>query len=429
MKYEAPYGVSDPNASYINGNPSTGTMGSIPPAASIENPQREIVNFESDSGLTPTDADLHQLSKAVQNGMVNYCQDAGTPNFIAITPSPALAGYALGQHFRIKMANANTGPVQINISGVGWAPVVHGDKTNLGAGELFVGQMIDVAFDNTNWQMMTGGSGGLIMMTAPRTLYLDANIGSDTAYDGTQATINGTQGPFKTLQHAINVMLTYNLGGWNFTIKFADGDYVTTSILTLPQPNGSGNVLLSGNPANPFAVRLINAGTGTTLQITGGNYYFDGLYIQATAPVGADNGSCIWVVGGGASAWIAAVSFGQCPGAQLQVGGTCSVAGPIRIYGGAANHLFATNNGVVQFFGPPLPDLTIMNAVSYSQAFIEASNGASFVAPYNSITGAGFVTGAKYIAVGNGVINTEGRGVSYYPGTVAGATSSGGQYL
>ena len=61
MKYKQPYGVSDPNAAYINGNPSTGTMGSIPPAASIENPQREIVNFINDSGLTPTDADLHQL--------------------------------------------------------------------------------------------------------------------------------------------------------------------------------------------------------------------------------------------------------------------------------------------------------------------------------------------------------------------------------
>lgn len=43
MLYNQPYGISDPNASYINGNPSTGTMGSIPPALSIEHPQREIV--------------------------------------------------------------------------------------------------------------------------------------------------------------------------------------------------------------------------------------------------------------------------------------------------------------------------------------------------------------------------------------------------
>jgi hypothetical protein len=43
LLYNQPYGISDPNAPYINGNPSTGTMGSIPPALSIEHPQREIV--------------------------------------------------------------------------------------------------------------------------------------------------------------------------------------------------------------------------------------------------------------------------------------------------------------------------------------------------------------------------------------------------
>jgi hypothetical protein len=63
MKYQRPYGVSDPNAAYVNGNPSTGTMGSIPPAASIEYPQREIVNLITDSKFTPTDADLVSSAK------------------------------------------------------------------------------------------------------------------------------------------------------------------------------------------------------------------------------------------------------------------------------------------------------------------------------------------------------------------------------
>ena len=43
MLYNQPFGITDPNAPYINGNPNTGTMGSIPPALSIEHPQREIV--------------------------------------------------------------------------------------------------------------------------------------------------------------------------------------------------------------------------------------------------------------------------------------------------------------------------------------------------------------------------------------------------
>ena len=82
MKYQQPYGVSDPNAGYINGNPSTGTMGSIPPAASIEYPQREIVNLISDAGaVVPADTDLHgnwqRVSKAVA---INFGVDIGIAN-------------------------------------------------------------------------------------------------------------------------------------------------------------------------------------------------------------------------------------------------------------------------------------------------------------------------------------------------------------
>ena len=180
MKYEPPYGVADPNASYINGNPSTGTMGSIPPAASIENPQREIVNFETDSGLTPTDGDLHQLSKSVQGGVVNYATDAGSPNFIAITLTPALNAYSLGLRLVIKVGYTNTANVKINANGIGFVSLLHSDLTELGQGEIKAGQMIEAAWDGTQFQMLSGGGGGLVMMTAPRTFYVDPNIGDDT---------------------------------------------------------------------------------------------------------------------------------------------------------------------------------------------------------------------------------------------------------
>ena len=97
MKYEQPYGVSDPNASYINGNPSTGTMGSIPPAGSIEYPQREIVNLIIDAKFTPTDADLRQLGKAVQSGQLNYAPNTGVPGAAIAAISPG-AGCLLSRY-------------------------------------------------------------------------------------------------------------------------------------------------------------------------------------------------------------------------------------------------------------------------------------------------------------------------------------------
>src|SRR4029077_17440940 len=101
MLYNQPYGITDTDAPYINGNPETGVMGSIPPAASIEHPQREIVNMITASGLVQAETDLFQLARAIQGGSLNYAVDAGTPNFIAITSAIGLAGYVAGLCFRI----------------------------------------------------------------------------------------------------------------------------------------------------------------------------------------------------------------------------------------------------------------------------------------------------------------------------------------
>lgn len=64
MKYVPPIGGAA-NDSYIDGNPAGGIEGSPVPAAAIEDPQREIVQVINDAGLTPTDADLGQLSEAI----------------------------------------------------------------------------------------------------------------------------------------------------------------------------------------------------------------------------------------------------------------------------------------------------------------------------------------------------------------------------
>jgi hypothetical protein len=83
--YNQPYGVSDPNASYVNGDPSIGRAGSIPPAASIEFDQREIVevitranaraysDFSGAPCAAPDNGDLTQLRKAIE-GFISSSQ-------------------------------------------------------------------------------------------------------------------------------------------------------------------------------------------------------------------------------------------------------------------------------------------------------------------------------------------------------------------
>jgi hypothetical protein len=145
MQYNQPYGmppeVTWGDTPYVNGNPSTGTQGSIPPAASIEYPQREIVNTISDAGLTPSNSDLSQLAKAIQSGQLFFGVDAGTANAYQITVKPTPNALLPGMVFIVKIGNANTGPSVLNVNAMGPHPVSHYDGSPLGNGELLPGAL------------------------------------------------------------------------------------------------------------------------------------------------------------------------------------------------------------------------------------------------------------------------------------------------
>jgi hypothetical protein len=436
MKYQAPYGVSDPNAAYINGNPSTGTMGSIPPAGSIEFPQREVVNFISDSSLTPTDADLHQLSRAAQWGKVNYVQDAGTANFIAVTPTPAIASYLPGMHFRIKVANANTGPTKLNVNGVGFSPVVRAnDQSELAAGDLFLGQIIEVTWDGTHWQILSGISGGgPTYLIGPRDFYVNGTTGDDTAYDGTQATVdtpNG-HGPFKTLQRAQNQTYKYNLNGYSINIHVADGTYTNPTFpgacVGCGVNNGSGMINYIGNTSNPAAVVLTSSqGMAISAGGAGCSVSFNGFRLTSTGDAPGWVGGAVAIYTG-AYVTLYKIQFGPCLDYHISMeggGANCSYQGPFIIDGGTVAHILATQGAYIR---QPLipPTLTITGPVNIG-TFI-AAQAAQTLVTYSVINGYGNVNGNKFSASMNGIILTAGAGVNYYPGTVAGATATGGQY-
>jgi len=65
MIYNQPVGGTS-NDPYVTGVPGV-TPGSIPPAAAIEHPQREILAVIEGAGLTPSAADLTQLRQAIQS--------------------------------------------------------------------------------------------------------------------------------------------------------------------------------------------------------------------------------------------------------------------------------------------------------------------------------------------------------------------------
>ncbi|MGY3130124.1 hypothetical protein ACVWZM_000806 [Bradyrhizobium sp. USDA 4501] len=153
MEYNPPYGISDPDAPYINGDPSIGRMGSIPPASSIEFPQREIVGFITQSGLTPTNDDLRQLSKAVQSGKVIYAVDTGTANAMVASLTPAITVLTPGLTVRIKKIGAkNTGPATLDV-GTGVNLIKRASGASLLDNDLPAGIITELIWDGSVWQI------------------------------------------------------------------------------------------------------------------------------------------------------------------------------------------------------------------------------------------------------------------------------------
>lgn len=186
MKYNAPYGASDQDAPFVNGNPLTGTAGSVPPAQSIEHPQREIVNAIIAAGLTPDANDLTQLSKAiialvgsgrpfatpaevlaaaltnkvispatlapaVQGGKWRYAVSGGTANALTVTLNPVPT--EAPQYIKVRFSATNTasGP-SIKVNGLTALPTIYSDGTPVLIGEFIAG--------NEGWFVRHDDAGG-----------------------------------------------------------------------------------------------------------------------------------------------------------------------------------------------------------------------------------------------------------------------------
>jgi hypothetical protein len=427
MKYEQPYGVSDPNASYINGNPSTGTMGSIPPAASIENPQREIVNTITDAGIAATDADLHQLAKAIQSGQLNFKHDTGTANAYATSLVPNPGSYFEGLSVILKVGNLNTGASVLNINSIGNAPIVRADGSPLTGGELIGGQYVLFLFDGTSWRMVWATSGSIagmpVWLTKTTDFYVNGTTGND-AWDGTSATfVSGKKGPFQTLQRAANEYPKYNLNGYMINIHVAGGTYAKVSC---GPANGSGQVNWVGNPASPTTV-AINAASGSAVIIglAGPPMQFDGFTLTSGVAIPGDPGFGIWVVQG-AQVITVNLTFGAAYTAHIGCSeATLTIDGAINI-NGVSQICLDCDGGRIILNAVTLPVFNFNIGMTYAAGFVNASNVGRVVGPgvFNGIANVG---GPKYFITGNGILNTFGQGVAAWPGNQPGVLSTGGQ--
>lgn len=155
MQYVKPFNATDPDAPYIDADPPTAVEGSVIPAAAVEDPQREIVNFILKSQLAPSSGDKVQLAKSVQIDRVNWAEDTGTADHIVIDLDPAPDTLVKGLKVWVLAAATNTGAVDVTCNGV-TKPLLTQSLVNLAAGQYTINGIWQIAYDGTQWQMLIG---------------------------------------------------------------------------------------------------------------------------------------------------------------------------------------------------------------------------------------------------------------------------------
>jgi hypothetical protein len=256
MQYNAPYGVTDPNAPYINGDPTQGRQGSIPPASAFEFPQREITNLITGNGLVPTNDDLWQMLKGTRSQASNYGIDTGSVNNLSVAYNPAISVYTPGLPLRVRVHSTNTGPAAID-AGAGRVGIKRPDGSAVAPGDLPGGGVVDLVYDGTNFQMVNylgGASTGAITNNFSNVPYA-----VDTSATPNQITV------------AFAPALPPLAAGSLFLVKIANTNTADTVInvdthLNLPIRANGGGRLLPGD-INAGDVKLF-AYDGTQFWIT-----------------------------------------------------------------------------------------------------------------------------------------------------------------
>lgn len=178
-------------------------------------------------------------------------------NVYALTPTPAITGYSVGERFRFVAEANNTGAVSINVSGQGAIPLRKNDGSEFAADELPAGRLIEVTY------LPALGSGPTAL---PARFVGDVDLVTSTMADGvisglslsgTTLTATTTMGAsimvnLATLQGGATYLTDTQVGGTGNAITLTPTDAITSYV------DGAQFLFVTGRDANtgPVTVRI-----------------------------------------------------------------------------------------------------------------------------------------------------------------------------
>jgi hypothetical protein len=258
-----------------------------------------------------------------------------------------------------------------------------------------------------------GVAGFRELLSANRTYYVRT-----TGSDGNDGLTSGTA--FLTIQKAVNTALALDMSIYSVAIDVGPGTFAEGNLLTV-NGNGNARITIQGAGYAQTTISGVNYGVQATygvvltlkdIDITAG-------IIGLTANYGAVVNLAGTVQFSGGGSYLIAASNGA---------NVVAVGGTVRINADTTYIVNVNSIGAVQF---AVATVVIAKNISVG-ATINATELGVVRCTASSVTwdvSAGTVTGQRYRASLNAVIDTiTAGGGSYFPGTVAGSVSTGGQY-
>ena len=334
----------------------------------------------------------------------------------------------------------------VSLINIGSQPIALADESasSIATNRFTLGGTLTIAakqaamlrYDGTaaRWRLMSGATGLLAAannlsdvssIAATRAnLAVREQLNANRIYyvrtDGSDANnglANTSGGAFLTIQKAVDTVAAIDLSIYNVTIQVADGTY-TGAVTVFGAWVGSGTVTLQGNLSTPANVLISTGASDCITVLSGGTLTVTGVRLTNT-------GSFLLIANSGFIRY-GTMTFGPCGSQQVRVsdGGRAQAISDYTIDGGAIWHWSGVCNGVIRVQNRTI---TLTGTPAFSTAFANAELGTAVLVNNNIFIGS--ATGPRYTAATNGAISSGGAGATYLPGSAAGTTSSGGQYL
>jgi hypothetical protein len=272
--------------------------------------------------------------------------------------------------------------------------------------------------------LISAGLSGLQILTAGTNFYVNGTSGNDSN-DGLTA---GTA--FLTLQGAVNKIASGYIALQGVNLYVANGTYSGVTI---------GSSLVSswsfiGNTGSPSSVVIdassiaVNAGRG--IVVNGAKVSVNGFSLRAYYELA-------FVTNGGALSLNGSTRLlGNTVGVFLAAyaSSIMYLFGAVAVLAGGAGMIAASGGSTVQLgltdgVSTTAVAFTFTGTPAFSPAFANVGTNGVISTGSSVCSFSGATTGARYYGNANGVFNTQGAGVNFFPGSTAGSLSTGAQNL